>query len=40
MSHYKFICKTLLHTIKESKILYYSNKITTSENKLRQHGTL
>jgi hypothetical protein len=35
VSHYKWICKTLLHTIKESKISYDNNKITTSENKIK-----
>jgi hypothetical protein len=35
MNHYKLICKTLSHTIKESKISYYNSKITTSENKMK-----
>jgi len=32
MNHYKYICKTLSHTIKETKRSYYNTNITTSEN--------
>jgi len=35
MNHYKHICKTLSHTLKEKKRSYYNTQITTSENKIK-----
>ena len=35
MSHYKFNCKTLPHTIRETKRSYFNTKITTYENKIK-----
>jgi len=35
VNHYKLICKTVLHTIEESKISYCNNKVTMSENKIK-----
>jgi len=35
MHHYEYICKTLSHTIKETKRSYYNTNITTSENTIK-----
>jgi len=40
MNHYKFICNTLAHTIKETKGSYHNTKITTSENNIKTWNTV